>query len=70
MLREIDRAKKSRKLVYRDILYSTPGQEKDETLKAGCSRVMPREEAVTWTQSETVHEDTIVLKEAEYMHKL
>ena len=40
---------------------STPGQERDEILKAGCSRVIPQEETETWTQLETVHEGTLVL---------
>ena len=41
--------------------YSIPGQRRGDSLEAGCSRVMSREENETWTQSETVHEDTIVI---------
>ena len=37
------------------------GQARDKTLEVRCSRVTPLEETETWTQSETVDEDTIVL---------
>ena len=42
------------------MLYSTPGQERDDILEAGCSRSMSQEDIDTWAQSETVLEDTIV----------
>ena len=50
--------RKGRNLSDRDILYSTPAQKRDEILDPVCNIVMPRQEAETWTQSNTVHEDT------------
>jgi hypothetical protein len=58
----------SRNLSGRDILYSTPGQERDEILEAGCSRVTAREETETWTKLETVHNVHIIIKDADYRH--
>ena len=52
---------KVRNLMENNVLYSTQGQARDKSTEAGCSRVTPGEDQEIWDQSDTVHEDTIVL---------